>query len=115
MISVERRREIAKSISEYCGLEFGVQIKGPLTLKQVEEESIKEIEQDRKDLRPDIPLVPYGFINDKWNELKGKYENGDELYYFKSDPMSWSGLYGREGHVLIRETRVIAMIFLSVS
>lgn len=111
-ITVERRKEVAKLISDYCGLRFEVDIRGPLTVAQIEKETIEEL---KKAGRKDVPLVPYGFINDRWNQFKSKYEEGDELYFFTSDQTSWSGLYGREGHVIIRKNRVIDMIISKLS
>lgn len=110
--STERRNEVCRLIAEYFGLGFSVQIKGPLTIAEVEKESLEELSKaDRKD----IPKVPYGFANDRWITFKNNYKEGDELYSFTSDQKSWAGLYGRSGHVIIRKTQVITAIISGMS
>jgi len=51
--------------------------------------------------------LPFGFINDRWEELKRRYENGDCLYHYYID---CGTLCGREGYVLIREGKAIYSI-----
>jgi hypothetical protein len=63
----------------------GYEIRGPLTIEQVEQGSLERIKQFS---RKDIPLVPFGFDNEEWNELKSEYSKGTEIYYIKSDERS---------------------------
>jgi len=108
----EKEKRISKNISDYFQLGFSVEIKGPLTIEEVEKESLDELS---KSSRKDIPKVPFGFNNDNWNEFKSKYNDGDELYFFTSDEKSWSGLYGREGYALIRNEKVVLVIITILS
>jgi len=85
----------------------GWEIRGPLTVAQVEQESLEEL---RKSQREDVPPVPFGFINDRWNELKSQYEEGDELYFFRSDKRSWLDLCGEQGYVLIRKNELLDLL-----
>jgi len=111
-ISPERRNEVCELISERFGLGFSVEIKGPLTIAEVENESLENLSKtDRKD----IPKVPFGFMNDRWNQFKSKYQEGDELYFFTSDEKSWAALYGRQGYAIVRKNQIINVIVTRLS
>ena len=79
-------------------------IRGPLTISQVEQESLKYL---REQPRKDVPQVPFGFMGDRWVELKSKHRDGDELYFYRSDQRSWADLCGCQGYVLIRKDEMI--------
>jgi hypothetical protein len=81
----------------------GWAIRGPLTIAQVEQESLQQIR-----LAPDVPQVPFGYDNDKWNELKSQYKDGDEFYFFGLDPRP-PYFYGTSGYVLIRGNQVLGL------
>jgi hypothetical protein len=81
------------------------EIRGPLMIEQVEQESLDNIKK-----YPDVPQVPFGYINDKWNALKSKYKDGDEFFYYLSDPLSWNYLRGESGYILIRQNKVVGKI-----
>jgi 6-phosphogluconolactonase len=112
-ISPERRKEVCKLIiSEHFGMRFSVEISGPLNITEVEKNSLEALSKaDRKD----IPKVPFGFAHDQWIKFKNKYKEGDELYYFRSDQKSWKGLYGRLGHAIIRNNKVVAVFVTLMS
>ncbi len=76
----------------------GTSIRGPLTVAQVEQDSIEEI---MKSTRKDVPQVHFGFINDKWNDFKSKYKDGDDLYHYVLYPD------GTQGYVLIRKNKIV--------
>ena len=82
-------------------------IRGPLTLTQVERESLEEI---RKGKRKDTPQLPFGFQNDNWIKLKSQYKDGDEFYSFASDEFSWRNFNGKAGYILIHNNEVIGGI-----
>jgi hypothetical protein len=105
--SQERYAFITKIIRDYCGLGFSVDIRGPLTVEEVEKESLNELS---KESRKDIPKVPFGFSNKRWLLFKGKYRESDEIYYFITDQTSWNNLAGSAGYVLIRNYKVLATI-----
>jgi hypothetical protein len=90
----------------------GWQIRGPLMIAQVEEESLEDV---RKSERKDIPLVPFGFLGDEWLKLKSRYQEGDEFYFFRSDERSWADLCGHEGYVLIHGNEQIGQIVTSMN
>lgn len=47
---------------------------------------------------------------EKWQEFVRQRVAGDELWFFKSPPGTWSQFAGRAGYALVRSGRVIASI-----
>jgi len=78
----EKEVRIGKLISEYYKIRFSVEVRGPTTVEEVEKE---ELDYILKSIRKDVPKVPFGFWNDRWNKFKSKYQDGDEIYYFMSE------------------------------
>ncbi|MCP4263248.1 MAG: hypothetical protein GY774_37930 [Planctomycetes bacterium] len=108
----EKEKRISQNISDYFQMGFLIEVRGPMTIAEVEKESLDKLS---KSSRQDIPKVPFGFMNDDWNDFKSKYKDGDEIYYFTSYENSWKGLYGRAGYVLIRNENVVAVIITILS
>ena len=81
------------------------EIRGPLTIEQIEQKSLEEMRQ-----YSDALQVPFGYSNDKWIKLRSQYIDGDEFYYYKSDSLSWQYFRGEAGYVLIRNNKVVSMI-----
>ena len=79
-------------------------IRGPLTIAQVEQESLEEIRK-----YPDVPQVPFGYENDKWKKLKSQYRDGDEFYFFAANVQSWVFPHGMAGYVLIRGNEILGL------
>jgi len=111
-LSSERRNEICRLISEWCKMGFSVEIRGPLTIAEVEKASLEEISRSP---HKDIPYAPFGLMNYEWNQFKSKYKEGDELYYFASDQKSWSAMEGCKGYATIRKNQLIGVIITEVS
>jgi hypothetical protein len=86
-------------------------IRGPLTIEQVEQETL----DDEIKKYPDVPQVPFGFQNKEWKKLKSKYKDGDEFFFYWSDPVSWFYLRGESGYVLIRQNKVVDKIVCRIS
>ncbi len=84
----------------------GWAIRGPLTIAQVEQESLQRI---RLSPNPDVPQVPFGYDNDQWNTLKSQYKDGDEFYFFGLYPRP-PYVYGTSGYVLIRGNQIVGLI-----
>ena len=55
-----------------------------------------------------VPHVPFGFLNDAWNQFKSQILPGDKIFDFTTSPESWKKLAGRQGYVLVRDGVVIA-------
>ena len=99
-VVTSRQEEVSRLLRDhYRDSEMGFEVRGPLTISQVEQESLEELS---KSPRKDIPPGPFGFEGHKWLQLKSKYVCGDELYFFTSDERSWSYLSGIKGYVLVR-------------
>ena len=69
----------------------------PLTIAQVEEESVKELSNS-----PGTPELPYGHINAEWKNLKSKIELGDTLHAYATDVQG--------GHLVLRKGCVVGQI-----
>lgn len=50
---------------------------------------------------------PLSTADNAWNKFKKEYREGDELYFFSSDAISWAYLRGRAGYVLIRNNKIV--------
>lgn len=70
----------------------GYEIDGPLTIQELEAQS------------PNV-----------WEAFESLVQEGDEIYYFLSDPASWRGLAGRSGYVLIRNGEIVKMYITLMS
>ena len=84
----------------------GWAIRGPLTIAQIEQESLQRI---RLSPNPDVPQVPFGYDNDQWNTLKSQYKDGDELYFFGLYPHP-PYFFGMSGYVLIRGNQIVGLM-----
>jgi hypothetical protein len=78
---------------------------------------VREVDQQIEDLvaSADDGKIPKSAVidvrrsvEDRWLVVKAAMKPGDELWYYKSPPSTWAGLYGREGYLLSRNCRVIA-------
>lgn len=105
--------EMERMFENDFGLKFDEindKIYGPLSIAEVEKESTVKIEIEGK-----MRAIPFGYINDKWEEFKALYSSGDCIYHFKTGPKSWAALYGREGYILVREGKIIHYILSALS
>lgn len=55
---------------------------------------------------------PFGFINDKWEKLKRRYEKGDCIFHYR---VNCGVLCGGEGYLLIRDGNVIYSLQTKIS
>ena len=83
----------------------GTRVEGPFSIEQAEKDNMITVEKDGKSV-----ILPFGYINDKWEAFKTKYQDGDQIYKFSSSKESWEKLAGREGYSLIRDDQIIAEI-----
>ena len=71
------------------------------SIEALEEESSNNLKRDDPN-RPHIH-IPFGFMNSHWLELRESMGEGDELWFFTSDPDTWgAAMQGREGYVVLR-------------
>jgi hypothetical protein len=76
-----------------------------------EAEAAHAVTDDR--LGPDP--IPFGFLNDRWQELLAQMQPGDELWQFNSPKENWQGLAGRAGISLVRDGKVIDSLVTCMS
>ena len=74
------------------------------TLEQVEAEHLVEDER-----LPGGKAV-FGFINDQWEALKARFQEGDQWWNYCSDHDSWVQLAGRAGVALVRDDKIVGAI-----
>jgi hypothetical protein len=111
------KEEAVVIIDEFIGLGRSAEIRGPLSVAEVEQEALVDILcgiAEYHDMRS-IPRLPFGYINGAWEEFKSEVRAGDCIYFFTSDKQSWQALYGIEGYALIRDGEVVAMIVTAMS
>jgi hypothetical protein len=109
--------EVEAIIGEFIGLGRSAEIRGPLSVAEVEQEALVDILcgiAEYHDMRS-IPRLPFGYINGAWEELRSEVRAGDFIYSFTSDQESWQGLYGIEGYALIRDGEVVGVIVTAMS
>ena len=106
--------EVGRIIGKYLRQNFRVEVRGPLSVEQIEEESLRSgLELFCENVREDIPKVPFGFSNDTWLKFEMKLCGTDKIYYFISEKDSWAVLCGCAGYALIREGQVVDVIITS--
>jgi len=99
----------------------GWEIRGPLTVAQVEEELI-ESHESYKELLKIRGVAHYAIERFEetekgkdWGQFKGKCREGDELYFFTSDKRSWGNLMGVRGYVIIRKDKIAHTIVTGIN
>jgi hypothetical protein len=114
MDEIYTKGEIEEVVSRHFNRAFRAEVRGPLSIEQVEQESLKSIlVAIKENVRQDIPQVPFGFMNDRWKDFKQQLRNGDLIFHFISDKDSWDVLCGRAGYVLVRDGEVVDTITTS--
>lgn len=108
------KEEVGRIIGRYLRQKFRIEVRGPLSIEQIEEEYLRShLELFCQNVRKDIPKVPFGFNNDTWLKFKIQLCGTDKIYYFMSEKDSWAVLYGCAGYALIREGQVVDVIITS--
>jgi hypothetical protein len=86
-----------------------------LTVEDIEQSSLKELESYRKDWIGTDKYKPFGMNNDRWEAMKSMAQPGDEFWSFCSEPLSWSMLCGRAGYSLVRNGEIIHSIITAMN
>ena len=63
-------------------------------------------------------LVPDDLLDEEWLEFKDSFRDGDEIWYFRSPPETWTEFFPRcgiAGYALVRDDHVVAEIFTEMS
>ena len=131
---------IENSVRHYLNADFGIELRGPLSIQEVEAElkrihriheemfgcnlptpiprkrpnfkGIKLLEELFPDYDPNEPMPEPG---SRWRDFKSKLNSYRSLYYFISDPLSWGGLHGREGYIIVEDNQVIDLIITALN
>ena len=100
-VTFDRREGLALLISLKFVPGWLVEIKGPLTREQAGKMYREQLV--RRNSR--------GWLVERerehWQPFRDSYQEGDEIYYFRSERSSWAWLDGCEGYVLIRRDQII--------
>jgi len=114
----KRQAQIGDVMRDHYGRNYAFEIRGPLTIAQFEAELIRSYEELAK-IRQSAHGATVAFEDSGTGKscarLKGQYQDGDELYFFKSDRRSWRDLEGREGYVLIRRGKMADMMVTAIN
>ena len=87
----------------------GWYVSSPMTAEEIEQSALEQLKEFYRgsNTRKDIPMVPFGFANYKWNEFKSKVQQGDEIRKISAPKEYWQRLEGWEGYVLVRQGIVV--------
>ena len=77
-------------------------VQGPRRIETIEREALAEIAKCSH-----CPQKPFGYLHPEWEQFKRLIRAGDCVVFFRSNPESWAGLYGREGYLLLRKGRIL--------
>jgi hypothetical protein len=105
----KRREAVAKVVKAHFKSKYAFETRGPLTLTQFDKE---EKESYGHSMKSSLRIEGEPFFADSleqggcgWFRLHSR--QGDQLYFFTSDPRSWSDLAGKRGYVLVRKNEII--------
>jgi len=85
-----------RSVQQY--FEDDVEVRGPLTVEEVESAEMKSIVKDGREV-----VLPFGLLHPEWVEFKSQIDSGDCLYSFRTGKETWRAFYGRQGYILMRD------------
>jgi hypothetical protein len=118
---MKRNNRLSKIMDDYSKagnpyyMKYEYEFEGPLNIAQVEEKLIKsynESSKRRREIYGVIEKFEDSDAGEAWAQIKSKYRDGDELYFYKGIAKpSWSRY---AGYVLIRENNVVAKIVTSM-
>jgi hypothetical protein len=106
-----------EQVKAIIGLGGGGQIRGPLSVAEVEQEALVDVLCEiakYHDMRS-VPRLPFGYINGAWESLKSQVRAGDCIYFFRTSEEGWQARAGWEGYVLIRDGKLVGTIVTAMS
>jgi hypothetical protein len=57
-----------------------------------------------------LGIKPSEFIDPAWADLRQQFQDGDELWRFRTDEESWRQLMGWAGYALVRDGAVVGAV-----
>ena len=79
-------------------------------LTAIEQEALAEIAKCSH-----CPQKPFGYQHAEWEQFRHLVRIGDCVVFFRSNPASWQGLFGREGYALVRTGRIVRWLVTVMS
>ncbi|MBN1507042.1 MAG: hypothetical protein JW955_09360 [Sedimentisphaerales bacterium] len=106
-----RLEELQAAIRLHFGSSDPVQVRGPLSVVTIEQESLATVLREASE-HPDHYLlrVPFGNRAHEWEEFKDEVRTTDDLYHFILGNPASEAQPGTEGYASIREGQVVAVI-----
>ena len=102
----------------YYHSKYEFEVRGPLTPAEFEKElreSYEEAFELREQLYGQTDESVDSAVGRKCARIKGLSKERDELYFFTSDPRSWSALAGIDGYVLVRKNEIVDMMIRRIN
>ncbi|HEY8024453.1 MAG TPA: hypothetical protein VIF60_07805 [Burkholderiaceae bacterium] len=81
-------------------------ISEPMAVAEIEAKETQDLAEKLR-VRPDMPKVPFGFVNAKWVQFKSHIRKGDVVVHFVSDQHSWQVLAGEEGYAIVHSDCIV--------
>jgi hypothetical protein len=82
-----------------------------VTVAQIERESVQQIRRLKLQVPGlEVPEVPFGTENARWQEFRDTLFAGDEIWEFNSPPELWETGQGRTGFVALRGGLIVSSI-----
>ena len=96
---------------------MGWHISEPMSTSTIEDEQMAERRSyaELPDSRKDVPMVPFGFANDRWIDFKAELVEGDEIRRISTPSACCSRLAGWDGFVIVRQGRIVKFFMTLVS
>jgi hypothetical protein len=63
-------------------------------------------------------ITPHDLLDEQWLLFKDQMKTGDELWYFRTPPKTWTEYFplcGMEGYALVRGDKVVAEMLTAIS
>jgi hypothetical protein len=112
-------KEVQNLLKDYYrGYPFNFEIRGPVPLREFRETWIRGYQEWAERMRKtdrSAGTFEGSSQGRTCARLEAEYREGDELYFFRSEELSWNDLAGTEGYVLIRAGKVIVVIETKVN
>lgn len=86
-----------------------------ITVEEAETKNRPQDESPERILESPELLLPFGFLNPRWEALIAEMQPGDQLWDFCSDDDSWQHLSGCKGIELVRDGRTIDRMVTSMN
>ena len=106
LLKKEKQKEISREYVKEKMVKMGYEVKGPYTWEQVEAIKNKEAES----FPNFVERLPFGFIHDKWLDLRRKSKLGDDFFWYSGINSKVKGLRRESGYILVRNGKVLGKI-----